>query len=127
MHRSLNKTAALLALVIGALSALAGGQVLLGRLPGWNVISWLPLFNFTVGVLTILIIAPLIWRSSRYAWPAALITFGANALVLLVLQISFGDVVAAQSLAAMLLRLLVWIVILALLFFRGREQHPITR
>lgn len=126
MHRNLDKIAALLALVIGALAVLAGGQVLLGRLPGWNVISWLPVFNFTVGVLTILIVAPLIWRGSRYAWPAALITFSANALVLLILQIAFGDVVATQSLTAMLLRLVVWIVIVALLAFRLRKHQPMV-
>jgi hypothetical protein len=126
MNRALDKIAALLALVIGAMAVLAGGQVLLGRLPGWNVLSWLPIYNFVVGVLTILIVAPLIWRGSCYALAAAFMTFGANAVVLLALLAAFRSTVATESLVAMLIRLAAWILILGLIFLQLRRNQPAT-
>lgn len=45
MRSNLNRVAAVLAWLIGGMGVLAGGQTLLGRLPGWNVISWLPVYN----------------------------------------------------------------------------------
>jgi hypothetical protein len=125
MNRILDRIGALLALVIGAMAVLAGGQVLLlGRLPGWNVLSWLPIFNFVVGMLTIFIVAPLIWRGSRYALAAALMTFGANAVVLLTLLAAFRSTVATESLVAMLIRLAAWIVILGFIFLQWRRNQP---
>ncbi|MFN3333498.1 MAG: hypothetical protein ACK47M_13405 [Caldilinea sp.] len=117
MRNNLNRVAAVLAWIIGGMGALAGGQTLLGRLPGWNVISWLPVYNFVVGVLTVLIVAPLIWRGHRYALPVGLAVFGANLAVVLILQVAFQDTVARESIAAMLLRLAVWAVIIGLLYW----------
>ncbi len=122
MRSNLNCVAAVLAWIIGGMGVLAGGQTLLGRLPGWNVISWLPLYNFVVGVLTVLIVAPLIWRNHRYALPAGLAVFGANLAVVLTLQVAFQDTVARESIAAMLLRLVVWAVIIGLLYWQARRQ-----
>ncbi len=122
MRNSLNRVAAVLAWLIGMMGVLAGGQTMLGKLPGWNVISWLPVYNFVVGVLTVLIVAPLIWRSHRYALPAGLAVFGANLAVTLTLLITFRDIVARESIAAMLLRLAVWAVIIGLLYWQARWQ-----
>jgi hypothetical protein len=124
MNRSLDKIAALLALVIGAMGVLAGGQVLLGWLPGWNVLSWLPIFNFVVGIVTILLVAPLIWRGSRYALTAALVTFGANAAILVILLTIFRSAVATESLGAMSIRLVVWLVILGFMVLQLRRNQP---
>jgi FtsH-binding integral membrane protein len=123
MNRMLDKVAVALAFLLGALAILAGGRALLGSLPGWNVISWLPVFNFVAGVLTVLAVVPLIWRSSRYAAPAAFVLLAANALVLLVLQLAFRTEVAMESMAAMILRIAVWGVILLLLFWQRRKKQ----
>jgi hypothetical protein len=125
MNRMLDKVAVALAFLIGVLAILAGGRALLGSLPGWNVISWLPVFNFVAGVLTVLVVVPLIWRSSRHAMPAALILFAANVLVLLVLQLAFRAEVATESVAAMILRIVVWGVIGLLLFWQQRKNQSV--
>ena len=122
MRNGLNRVAAVLAWLIGMMGVLAGGQTMLGKLPGWNVISWLPVYNFVMGVLTILIVAPLIWRGHRYALPAGVAVFGANLAVVIALQAAFRDTVARESIAAMLLRLAVWVVIIGLLYWQARRQ-----
>ena len=126
MNRTLDRVAAVLALIIGVLGVIAGGQALLGRIPGWNVIGWLPVYNFIMGVVAICVVAPLIWRGSRYALPAALVTFGANVVTVFILQIAFRDAVARESMVAMLLRLAVWLVILVLMFLQSRRKRPAT-
>ncbi len=122
MNRTLDKIAAVLALLLGAMGVFAGGQAMLGKLPGWNVVSWLPVYNFIVGVLTVFVVAPLIWRGSRHALTAALVTVGANLVVLLVLKITFRDIVARESVMAMLFRLTVWTGILALMVLQLRRN-----
>jgi hypothetical protein len=52
VKRTLSKVAAGLAFIIGAMAIFAGGQVLLGRDPGYYVIGWLPIYNFVMGVLS---------------------------------------------------------------------------
>lgn len=125
MNRALPKTAAVLACVIGLMAVVAGGQVLLGKAPDYYVIDWLPIYNFVVGLLTVFVTAVLIWRESPYALPAAFATFGAHAVVMLVLLTAYRDVVAADSIRAMTIRLLVWLVILALMFVHARKHKPV--
>lgn len=120
MHTLFNKIAAILAFIIGLMAVFAGGQVLLGRVPGYNVIDWLPLYNYTLGVATVLLTAGLLWIDSRLALPAAMGTFGLHVAVTLTLLTVYRGVVAAESLQAMTLRLAVWVIILALTFARRR-------
>lgn len=122
MRGNLNRVAAVLTWIIGGMGVFAGGQALLGRLPGWNVISWLPVYNFVVGVLTVLIVAPLIWRGHRYARSAGWVIFGLNLVVTATLLVAFRDIVARESIAAMLLRLAVWALIIGLLHWQTRRQ-----
>lgn len=116
-----NTIAAVLAFIIGGMAIFAGGQVLLGKVPDYYVIDWLPVYNFAVGALSSAVTATLIWTSHRLAWPAALATFGAHAVVMLVLLTAYRPVVAPDSLIAMTIRLTVWSVILALLLYRRRQ------
>ena len=116
MNMKLSKAAAIIAWIIGGMAVFAGGRVLLGTLPDYYVIDWLPIYNFIVGLVTVLVTAVLIWRDSRYALPAAVVTFIAHVLVLLVLLTSFRDVVARDSLVAMTVRSVTWTIILALMF-----------
>jgi hypothetical protein len=117
MNTLLAKLPSLLAFLVGAMSILAGGMVLRGWRPGWNLIAWLPVFNFAVGLLT-LIPAYYLWVNSLYALPASIVTFALNAIVLLLLLTSFRGQAAAQSIGAMSFRVMTWIAILALMWFR---------
>jgi hypothetical protein len=124
MKITVERVAAVLALVIGAMAIVAGGQVLLGDMPDYYVIGWLPVYNFTAGVITVLITAVLLWRRHRYGRAAAVITFAAHAAVMGILLAAYRPVVAPDSLRAMTIRLVVWLLILGLLFFRRRVPEP---
>jgi hypothetical protein len=119
---TLNKTAAVLALAIGAMSIVAGGMALRGWEPGYFVLNWLPVYNFSMGVLTVFIPSILIWRESRSAMPIAIGIFGIHAIVLLVLLFAFLDRVATESILAMVFRLAIWVIILGLMFFARHRK-----
>jgi drug/metabolite transporter (DMT)-like permease len=118
-----NRLAAGLAFVIGAMAVFAGGQVLLGQLPDYYVIDWLPIYNLTLGVVSALFASVVIWRNSRLALPTATTIFGLHAIVMLVLLTAYRQVVAVDSLRAMTIRLVAWTVILILLL-AARRQRP---
>ena len=121
----MNKVASALAFVIGMMAVFAGGQVLLGKVPDYYVINWLPLYNYTIGVLTVFITALLIWTNNKLAMPAAIATFLIHAIVMFILQIAYRDVVAIDSAVAMTIRLTTWFIILALMFFQVRKNKMI--
>ena len=123
MKNTLYKIAAILALVIGAMAVFAGGSALLGRDPGYYVINWLLLYNYTAGILTVLVTTVLIWTKSRLALPAAIATFGVHALVMLTLQVAYRAVVATDSIRAMTILLIVWAIILALMWVQTRKNE----
>ena len=126
MNTSLNKIAAVLAFVIGAMAVFAGGQVLLGKLPDYYVINWLPVYNYTIGILTVFVTVALIWTKHRLAMPVAIATFGVHSLVMLVIQTAYRDVVATDSIMAMTIRMTVWIIILAWMYFQSRKTKTTT-
>lgn len=117
MGTLMTRLPSILAFLVGAMSIVAGGMVLRGWKPGWNVIAWLPVYNFVIGLLT-LIPATLLWSNHRYALAASIATFSLHAVVLLLLFTVFRNTAAFQSVGAMSFRLIVWIAILALLWFR---------
>ena len=118
---ALNRLAAGLALVIGAMAVFAGGQVLLGEVPDYYIIDWLPIYNLALGVVSVLFASVLIWRNSRLALPAALTVFGLHAVVMLFLLTAYRQVVAVDSLRAMSIRLVAWTIILILLLAARRK------
>jgi hypothetical protein len=122
---NLNKIASVLAFILGALAIFAGGQVLIGRDPGYYVIPWLVLYNYTIGILTVFNTAIFIWNKSRIALPAAIGTFGLHALVMLVLQTAYRSVVAPDSVRAMTLRLVVWAIILGAMLYQQRKNQAV--
>jgi len=123
MKGTLNKIAAVLALVIGVMAVFAGGRTLLGRDPGYYVINWLLLYNYTIGILTVFGTAILIWTRHRLALPAAIATFSVHALVMIALQVAYREVVAQDSIVAMTVRLIVWAIILTLMFIQARKKQ----
>jgi len=116
----LTKVAAVLALAIGAMALFAGGKVLVGIDPGYTVINWLPVYNFSVGLVTVLVTTVLLWQNHRLAPAAAISTLAFHVSVMLVRQTIYQGLVAAESVQAMTLRMLVWSVILILLFLQAR-------
>ena len=126
MNTILAKLAAVLAFIIGAMAVFAGGQVLLGKLPDYYVINWLPVYNYTVGILTVFVTVALIWTKHRLALPVAIATFGVHTLVMLVIQTAYRGVVATDSIMAMTIRMTVWIIILALMYFQSRKTKTTT-
>lgn len=123
----LNKIAAVLAFIIGAMAIFAGGKVLLGILPDYYVISWLPSYNFALGVLSAFLASVVIWKNHPFALPFAMAIFSSHAVVMLILQTAYRHVVAPDSLVAMTARLATWLAILALLTYNRLAQarrHP---
>ncbi len=116
------KIAAVLAFVVGGFSIAAGAMAMRGWNPGYSVLSWLPVYNFAMGILTILIPAILIWRGSPYAMTSAIVFCVIHASVTALLLLAFRETVATQSLLAMTFRVTVWLAILALLYFHTRGQ-----
>ncbi len=123
MKSTLNKIAAFLAFMIGAMSVVSGWRAMQGWDPGYSVLGWLPVYNFGMGVLTVFIPSILIWRESRWASPTAIGFFGIHAVVFLVLVTAFHGAVATESLLAMLFRLATWVAILGLMFFARRKRR----
>jgi hypothetical protein len=126
MKTILNKIAAALAFIIGAMAVFAGGQVLLGSDPGYYVIDWLPVYNYTLGVITVFTTVALIWTKSHLAFPVALATLGVHTLVMVILQIVYRDVVAMDSIVAMIIRMTAWLIILGLMFFARRNKDVLN-
>jgi hypothetical protein len=114
---SYHQIASILVFLVGTISIFAGGMVLRGWQPGWNVIPWLPIYNFVVGLLT-LISAYLLWVNHRYALSASISIFSIHTIVLLLLLTVFRNTAAFQSVGAMSFRVAAWIAILALLYSR---------
>lgn len=116
MSMILTRLPSILAFLVGIMSIFAGGMVIRGWKPGYAVLSWLPVYNFAVGLLT-LVPAILLWVNNRFALAASLMAFGVHTIVLVLLITVFRGQVATQSISAMSFRVIVWVVIIALLFF----------
>ncbi|PKO08914.1 MAG: hypothetical protein CVU40_13015 [Chloroflexi bacterium HGW-Chloroflexi-2] len=127
MKSILTKIAAVLAFIIGAMAVFAGAQVLLGNDPGYYVINWVPVYNYTAGILTVFITAILIWRGSKHAWFAAITTFSLHTLVMILLQTVHRDVVAVDSIRAMTIRMIAWAIILVLMFAQSQKDKKAQR
>jgi len=125
MNTILSKAASILAFAIGAMAIFAGGKVILGQTPDYYVIDWVPVYNFSVGVITFLMTTVLIWKNSKFALPAAIATLSSHSIVMIVLQTAYREVVAPDSIQAMTIRIIVWIVILALLLIQSWKDRPL--
>lgn len=118
----LNKIAAGLAALIGAMAVFAGGKVLAGIMPDYYVIDWLPIYNFGMGLISVFFSAIVIWKNNKAAIPAAVGTFGAHGIVMLILQTAYRETVAPDSSMAMIVRLTVWAIIIILLAIQQRKK-----
>lgn len=122
MNSTYQKIAAVLAFIIGAMAVFAGGQVLLGKVMDYYVIDWLPVYNLIAGLVSSFVTAILIWKGSKYAMSAAVGTFAVHGIVMLILQTAYRDLVAPDSIKAMTVRLIVWLIILTLMIVQARKN-----
>ena len=122
MNNKLRKTAAVIAFIIGAMAIFAGGQVvLLGKIMDYYVIDWLPIYNFIVGIISVFA-AIIIWKGSKIVMPVAIAILASNVTVMLVLLTAYRDVVAPDSIMAMTVRIVAWIIITILVSIQARRD-----
>ncbi len=122
MNTKLTKIASILTAIIGAMAIFAGGQVLLGQPVDYYVIDWLPIYNFILGLISAGFTAVVIWKGSKFAMPAAITTFASHTTIMLILQTAYQDVVAPDSIKAMTVRMIAWVIILALMLVQARQD-----
>ncbi|HFC08575.1 MAG TPA: hypothetical protein ENJ54_01785 [Chloroflexi bacterium] len=117
----LNKIAAVLAFIIGGMAVFAGTKVVILHEPvDYYVISWLPVYNLTMGILTVVVTSVLLWQDRPIAPKLALATLAAHSTVYIILQTAYHQVVAGESLRAMTVRTVTWVVIVGILIV---DQH----
>ena len=125
MNNKLRKTAAVIAFIIGAMAIFAGGQVvLLGKIMDYYVIDWLPIYNFIIGIISVFA-AFIIWKGSKIGMPVAIAILASNVTVMLVLLTAYRDVVAPDSIMAMTVRIVAWIIIIVLLIIQARRDKSV--
>lgn len=111
--RAVQIVVATIAVLFGVATLFAGGRVLLGSDPGYEVFRPLLVFNTTMGV-AYLAAGITVWRNVHAGRYAAGAIFLLNLLVLVGILLLYrgGGAVAADSLRAMILRTVVWLVLL---------------
>ena len=123
MNTIYRKIAAVLAFIIGAMAIFAGGQVvLLGKVMDYYVIDWLPVYNLILGVLSAFVTSILIWKNHKFALPAVIATLVAHSAVMLILLTAYKGVVAPDSIRAMTVRIVFWVIILGLALFQNKRE-----
>jgi hypothetical protein len=103
---------AAVAVLFGVATLFAGGRVLLGSDPGYVVFRPLVIYNTAMGV-AYLAAGVTVWRNVNAGRNAAGAIFLLNLLVLVGVVVIYrsGDAVAVDSLRAMTLRTVVWLVL----------------
>jgi len=102
---------AILGIIVGFLSIMAGSKILLGiSSPNYIVLHWLVIYNVSFGVVSVLAGAGL-WRLRPWAISLAGLTAASHGFVLALLIVFFisGKPVAYQSILAMLFRTTAWL------------------
>jgi hypothetical protein len=121
--RWLQGALALVGILFGIATIVAGSRVLAGRDPGYVVFRPLLLFNTAMGLAYVIggIVA---WRNGKAGAYLAAAIFCLNAAVLGIIGYLYtiGDAVAVESLRAMTLRTFVWLVIFLGLAWVSRED-----
>lgn len=108
------KLAAVIAFLIGLMSVVAGSRVLIGiSTPDYHVLDWLVAYNVILGLLSI-VVSFLIWKKYRRAFAASLLIAASHITVFVLLITVFNEITAAESIKAMIFRIVVWSVIIML-------------
>ena len=121
------KIAAVLAFIIGAMAIFAGGQVvLLGKVMDYYVIDWLPIYNLTVGLITVFFTSIVIWKNNKLAMPFTIGTLAVHSAVMVILLTAYQGVVASDSIRAMTVRIIAWGIILVLMLVQSKKDKSLT-
>lgn len=102
---------AILGIIVGLLSIMAGSKVLLGiSSPNYIVLHWLVIYNISLGVVSVIAGAGL-WRLRPWAISLAGLIAVSHGFVISLLIVFFmsGKSVAHQSILAMAFRTTVWL------------------
>jgi hypothetical protein len=112
-----NKIAAVLALFIGVMTVFAGSQVLLGwQEKDYTILNWLVIYNVVLGFISI-VAAYLIWKKHRSSMQIAGTILIFHAIVLIYLFF-FSEIVATESIKAMIFRVTIWLLINSIIFLK---------
>jgi hypothetical protein len=125
----LERSAAVVGLVFGLATLAAGGSVLLGRDPGYLVYRPLLVFNTAMGI-AYLYAGFEAWKRSERGYTAAGAILAVNAAVLVWIVYLFrtqAEVVAMDSVRAMTLRTVVWLVLWGVLAWMWRLKRAATQ
>lgn len=124
-----HRVAVRIAILFGLLTLLAGGSILLGlRQAGYHVVQPVLLFNTVMGFVYIAAAVATI-RDLDLGWRLAFAIGLVNAVVLVAVSLyrAAGGTVAAETLAAMVVRTAVWFGIFGLLSWHRAPQPPRAR
>lgn len=111
--KAYKKAATILALFIGVLSVFSGSKVLLGiEIKEYTVLTWLVSYNVIFGVLSIFV-AYLIWKNKTVNKSFILFILTMHFIAFIYLKF-FSDLVAPESIKAMIFRTGIWVVIVVL-------------
>ena len=113
------------AVLFGVVTLLAGGRVLWGSDPGYEVFRPLLIYNTAMG-LAYVAAGVTVWRNVRAGRNAAGAIFVLNLLVLTGIFVIYrsGGGVAVESLGAMTLRTVAWLVLFFGAAWLVRRQEP---
>jgi hypothetical protein len=103
--------AAILGIIVGVLTIIAGSKVLLGiSLPNYSILRWLVIYNVLLGVISVIAGIGL-WNLLSWAvfLSRGITTLHGLILIILILMFTLGKPVAFQSIMAMLFRTTIWL------------------
>lgn len=121
--RIVQRLAAAIAVLFGVATLFAGTRVLLGSDPGYTVFRPLLIYNVAMGAVY-LAVGVVIWRNLTWGAYGAGAIFLLNLIVLAGIIILFrsGGAVAVESLRAMTLRTVVWLVLFVVVARLARHR-----
>ena len=116
------KIAAGAAILIGSMSVVTGTRALTGTFnPGYTTFTALISYNVLMGLVSI-VAGYLIWKNHKRALSlSGFITIGHIAVLLSLITV-FNDIVAQQSVKAMIFRSVIWVVIIITVSTLKRSQ-----
>ncbi len=122
MNLKLNKIASVLAFIIGGMAVFAGTKVVILHIPvDYHVIDWLPVYNLTLGLITVFFTAIVLWKDAPVAPKAAFATLLSHSTVMVILQTAYRSEVAPDSIQAMTIRITAWLIIVGLVVAHKRR------
>lgn len=106
-----HRMAAILGIIVGILTIIAGSKVLLGiSFPNYSILRWLVIYNVSLGAIS-LITGIGLWNRRSWAILLSGVITASHGFIFIILILMFilGKTVAFQSILAMLFRTTAWL------------------